>query len=156
MATNDKEDLLHVLEIETSRISNLDSTIFTIKGWTITLVSALVGFAFTTASSSGFLLDRALLLLATGATVIFMLIDIHFRSVQLRHVRTEIEIKDLLIDLSKDQTDIEKHTIWERLWPNLAEGKKKRSNNFPSLYQGYFFTTLPYIIIIVGLAYLVL
>ena len=43
---NAYEILIKILEIDQNRISSLDSTKFTIKGWSITLVSLLVGFTF--------------------------------------------------------------------------------------------------------------
>ena len=51
----------------------------TIRGWTVTLVSAIVGFALTQH-------HRNLLPVAIVGTVLFMMLDVGYRSTQLRHV----------------------------------------------------------------------
>lgn len=101
MNTTDEENLLKLLEIETSRISNLDSTLFTIKGWTVTLVSALVGFAFTTSDNKEFTARKELLILAIVSTTIFMSTDIAFRRVQLGHVAIAMRIKSFFKENQK-------------------------------------------------------
>ncbi|NEU77587.1 hypothetical protein [Nostoc sp. UIC 10630] len=62
------EILIKTLEVDQSRISNLDSTQFTIKGWSITLVSLLVGFTFQYK-------NKAFLYIGIVATILFGILD---------------------------------------------------------------------------------
>ncbi|BAZ18860.1 hypothetical protein NIES4071_107450 (plasmid) [Calothrix sp. NIES-4071] len=73
------EILLKLLEIEQNRINSLDSTEFTIKGLSVTLFSAFVGFAFD---------KKSLVLLYVGvvAVIFSSIIDFIYRKVQLSHV----------------------------------------------------------------------
>lgn len=43
---NQADKLIKLLEIEFGRINHLDTILFSIKVWTITLVAGLIGFAF--------------------------------------------------------------------------------------------------------------
>ena len=80
MKSNDiYEILIKMIEVDQSRISNLDSTQFTIKGWSITLVSLLVGFTFQYG-------NKAFLYVGIVATILFGILDYLYRRVQLNHV----------------------------------------------------------------------
>ena len=140
LSADNQNHLLQVLEMEMSRISSLDSTIFTIKGWSVTLASALVGFSLTSTTTGGFILSKGLLGIAIFSTLIFMIIDIHFRKVQLDHVATVKCIRKLLIE-SKESN------IWQELWGEI----EKKNNNCKSVRspRDCFFTVLPYSIIVI-------
>jgi len=104
---SEEDKLLKVLELETNRVNHLDTILFNIKVWTITLVIVMIGFVFENKSKEG----TTLLFLAIGSTIIFFLIDIHFRKIQLRHNKNATEIKGYL----KSIGDVE---VWDKLWTN--------------------------------------
>lgn len=79
------EILIKMIEIDQNRISSLDSTKFTIKGWSITLVSLLVGFTFQYK-------NKAFLLVGIVATILFGILDYLYRRVQLNHVERSSNI----------------------------------------------------------------
>lgn len=79
------EILIKILEIDQTRISNLDSTKFTIKGWSITLVSLLVGFTFQYK-------NKVFLFIGIVVTVLFGILDYLYRRVQLNHVERSSNI----------------------------------------------------------------
>jgi hypothetical protein len=154
MNTTDEENLLKLLEIETSRISNLDSTLFTIKGWTVTLVSVLVGFAFTTSNNREFTARKDLVILAIVSTTIFMITDIAFRKVQLGHVAIATRIRRLLQEKSRaSNLNTGEFNIWERVWSNEFE-KKKNNRDFTQFVTDYLYTLILYSSVIVSLIYL--
>jgi uncharacterized membrane protein len=68
-----------LFQIDQQRISALDTIAMTIRGWTVTLVSAIVGFSLSQH-------HRNLLPVAIVGTVLFMMLDVGYRSTQLRHV----------------------------------------------------------------------
>lgn len=111
---NEEDKLLKILEIETNRVNHLDTILFNIKVWTTTLVLVLIGFVFEKAYKEG----ATLLLLAIGATIIFFLIDIHFRKIQLRHNQNTKEIRSHL----KAIGDAE---VWDKLWANEIPTRSK-------------------------------
>ena len=76
---------MKILEIDQNRISSLDSTKFTIKGWSITLVSLLVGFTFQYK-------NKAFLYVGIVATILFGILDYLYRKVQLNHVERSSNI----------------------------------------------------------------
>lgn len=126
----DKELLLKILEIDQSRISSLDSTRFTIKGWSITLVSALVGLTF---DNSGNNCSPVLLGVGILATVIFFLIDLSYRKVQLNHAHRSDYIQELLITKHKKEQDREH--INSLL---LIKTKTQQTQNFVKfIYQSF-------------------
>ncbi len=102
---NEEDKLLKILEIETNRVNHLDTILFNIKVWTTTLAIVLIGFVFENKSKE----RTTLLLLAIGATIIFFLIDSHFRKIQLRHNKNTKEIRSHL----KLIGDAE---VWDKLW----------------------------------------
>ena len=83
------EVLTSTRELDLSRISSLDSTTFTIKGWAITLVTALISLALQQRS-------RNFLYIEIGSTVLFEIFDFFYRKVQLSHVERVIRIERYL------------------------------------------------------------
>jgi len=83
------ERLWGLFEVDQERITALDTLLIAIRGWVITLDSALAGFAVSQD-------NRAFFLVALIATPFFTVLDLGFRSVQLRHVdrarRIEVEL----------------------------------------------------------------
>jgi hypothetical protein len=78
-----------LFEVDQERITALDTLLIAIRGRVITLDSALAGFAVSQD-------NRAFFLVALIATPFFTVLDLGFRSVQLRHVdrarRVEAEL----------------------------------------------------------------
>ena len=87
-----QEPLWRLFEVDQQRITALDTAIVAIRGWAITLDSALAGFAVSQHS-------RAFLLVALLATAFFMVLDLGFRSVQLRHVDRARRVEAELVPL---------------------------------------------------------
>jgi hypothetical protein len=74
----DADRLWTLLQVDQQRITALDTVAVAIRGWVVTLDSALVGFAFTKT-------DSAVIAVAIGATLLFLPLDLRYRRVQLRH-----------------------------------------------------------------------
>jgi hypothetical protein len=87
-----KEPLWRLFEVDQQRITALDTSIVAIRGWAITLDSALAGFAVSQH-------NRAFFLVALLATAFFTVLDLGFRSVQLRHVDRARRVEADLIPL---------------------------------------------------------
>lgn len=68
----------------------LDTIAMTIRGWTVTLVSALVGFSFTQH-------NQRLLVAAAFATLLLGLLDVRYRATQLLHARRVDRVEELII-----------------------------------------------------------
>jgi uncharacterized membrane protein len=64
--------------VDQQRISALDTIAMTIRGWTVTLVSAIVGFSLSQH-------HRSLLPVAMVGTVLLGLLDVRYRRTQLLH-----------------------------------------------------------------------
>lgn len=133
---NDEEKLLKILEIETNRFNHLDTILFNIKAWTATLVIGIIGFSFNNNPP----LKTTLLFLAMGATIIFFLIDIYFRKIQLRHVRDALVIKSHL--KSKGGAD-----VWDNLWATEPSVK----GNFLKRLIDYGYTFGVYALLLITL-----
>jgi hypothetical protein len=90
-------------------MSGLDTVIFVIKGWTVTLVAALVGFSLETRDGKVIVVGMAIV-----SVVAFLILDGYFRSVQLGHRTTNEKIKELLKrdGSSKDS----KGALWNEVW----------------------------------------
>lgn len=73
------EQLWTLFQVDQRRISALDTIAMTIRGWTVTLVSAIVGFSLSQH-------HRNLLPVAMVGTVLFGLLDVCYRHTQLLHV----------------------------------------------------------------------
>ncbi|NES82676.1 MAG: hypothetical protein F6K10_15410 [Moorea sp. SIO2B7] len=83
------ELLTNTREVDLERISSLDSTTFTIKGWSVTLAIALIGLAIQQH-------NRTFLYLGIGATILFALFDFFYRKIQLSHVKRVVKIEKYL------------------------------------------------------------
>jgi hypothetical protein len=136
---NEEDKLLKILEIEINRVNHLDTILFNIKVWTITLVIVMIGFVFENKSKEG----ATLLFLAIGATIIFFLIDVHFRKIQLRHVGEATEIRRYL----KTVGDAE---VWDKLWarePRVRRPFRQRLIDYGYTIGVYGFLLLTLIVI---------
>jgi uncharacterized membrane protein len=83
------ESLWTLFQADQQRISALDTIAMTIRGWTVTLVSALAGFSLTQH-------HRSLLFVAMVGVVLFGLLDVHYRRTQLLHGARATKVQDLL------------------------------------------------------------
>ena len=83
------EQLWTLFKIDQQRIGALDTNMITIRGWTITLVSALVGFSLSQHHPS-------FLLVAMVGAVLFGLLDVRYRTTQLLHASRADKIEALL------------------------------------------------------------
>jgi hypothetical protein len=146
--------------MQANRINSLDSTLFTIKGWTVTLVSGLVGFAFTKKCPD---FNQVWLILAIAATATFMIVDIAFRRVQLGHVEITIRIKNLLKEKAgSSRSTVSDTNIWESIWSNEPD-KERNTRNFAQIIKDYGFLGKDYgyvlifyiLVIVIGLIYLI-
>jgi hypothetical protein len=72
-----------LIDIDHARISSIDTTEFIIKGWTITLVSGLIGFALTVKDPNT---GKIFLLIGIFATSIFFLLDKIYKKIQNSHI----------------------------------------------------------------------
>lgn len=83
------EALWTLFQVDQQRISALDTIAMTIRGWTVTLVSALAGFSLSQH-------HRSLLFVAMASVVLFGLLDVHYRRTQLLHGARAAKVQDLL------------------------------------------------------------
>lgn len=130
------EILLKLLEIEQNRINTLDSTIFTIKSIAITLVSALVGFAFQEK-------NRLLLYIGIVATIFFTIINFIYRKVQLSHVERAGNIQKYLKIEYLDSIEALRNPL-----RNFGDYKKNLLKDYSPIFLIYF----PLIIILIVLS----
>jgi len=72
------ERLWTLFQVDQQRIGALDTNMITIRGWTVTLVSAIAGFSLSQH-------HRSLLLVAMAGAVLFGLLDVRYRRTQLLH-----------------------------------------------------------------------
>ena len=79
-----------LVAIDQQRITALDNVTVAIKGWTVTLDSALTGIAF----SSG---HRSLVLVAIIATAFLAVLDFIYRTVQLGHAARSSALEECLV-----------------------------------------------------------
>lgn len=121
---NEEDKLLRILEIEFNRVNHLDTILFNIKVWTTTLVVVLIGFVFERKPEEG----SPLLLLAIGATIVFFIVDIYFRAIQLRHIGDAVEIRRCLKSMGNAE-------IWDKLW--AREPRVKRPFRQRLIEHGY-------------------
>ena len=87
--TPNVDGMWSLVAIDQQRITALDTVTVAIKGWVVTLDSALTGIAF----SSG---HRSLVLVAIVATVFLAVLDFHYRAVQLSHAARSSALEDRL------------------------------------------------------------
>lgn len=83
------ESLWTLFKVDQQRITALDTIAMTIRGWTVTLVSALAGFSLSQH-------HRSLLFVAMVGVVLFGLLDIHYRRTQLLHGARANKVQDVL------------------------------------------------------------
>jgi hypothetical protein len=142
--------LLQALGIESNRIGNLDTTTFAIKGWTITLVVALVGYYSETK-------PLELLISAFGSVTTFLLLDLYFRSIQLIHRDAEEEIKKHLRRIKTPNGT--EGNIWRRVWPEKSEvnhkafGKRLRQQRIADWWYTFLFHGIVYVIVVMAVIY---
>ena len=83
------EQLWTLFQTDQQRIGALDTNMITIRGWTITLVSALAGFSLSQHHPS-------FLLVAMVGAVLFGLLDVRYRTTQLLHASRADKVEALL------------------------------------------------------------
>jgi uncharacterized membrane protein len=86
----DQDRLWTVFQVDQQRISALDTIMMTIRGWTVTLVAAIVGFSLAQS-------HRNLLFVAMVGTVLFGLLDIGYRRTQLLHASRASKVEQDLL-----------------------------------------------------------
>jgi hypothetical protein len=84
------ERLWNLLQIDQQRISTLDTIMVAIRGWTITLTSALTGLSFSED-------NHGLLLAAVVAATLFALLDLRYRTTQLLHADRVNRVESVVI-----------------------------------------------------------
>ena len=87
--TPNVDGMWSLVTIDQERITALDTVTVAIKGWVVTLDSALTGIAF----SSG---QRSLVSVAIVATVFLAVLDFHYRAVQLGHAARSSALEERL------------------------------------------------------------
>ena len=83
------EQLWTLFQIDQQRIGALDTNMITIRGWTITVMSALAGISLSQH-------HRSLLLVAVVGTVLFGLLDVRYRTTQLLHASRADKIEQAI------------------------------------------------------------
>jgi hypothetical protein len=91
-AQSGNQPLWRLFDVDQQRITALDTLLIAIRGWVITLDTALAGFAVSQD-------NRAFFLVALLATPFFTVLDLGFRSVQLRHVDRARRVEAELVPL---------------------------------------------------------
>jgi len=84
-----EERFWSLFQIDQQRIGALHTNMITIRGWTITLISAVAGFSLSQH-------HRSLLLVAMVGTILFGLHDVRYRSTQLLHASRANKIEEQL------------------------------------------------------------
>ena len=74
----DRDGMWQLFQADTQRITALDQMAIAIRGWTITLTSALAAFGLAHS-------DRTLVLAAVLVPLLFGLLDVRYRTTQLLH-----------------------------------------------------------------------
>jgi uncharacterized membrane protein len=85
----DDEARWHLFEADLQRITALDTIAVAIRGWAITLTSALAGFALSED-------NRRLVLATVVVPVLFGVLDVHYRTTQLLHTDRSRQIERVL------------------------------------------------------------
>jgi uncharacterized membrane protein len=85
----DTERLWTLFQIDQQRIGALDTNMITIRGWTITIMSALAGFSLSQH-------HRSLLLVGAVGAMLFALLDVRYRRTQLLHASRADKIEKKL------------------------------------------------------------
>jgi uncharacterized membrane protein len=84
------ERLWTLFQVDQQRIGALDTGMITIRGWTITVMSAIAGISLSQHHHS-------LLLVAVVGTVLFGLLDARYRRTQLLHANRADKIEQVLV-----------------------------------------------------------
>jgi hypothetical protein len=79
-----------LMQLDQQRITALDTVSVAIRGWVVTLDSALVAFAFTKASPDA-------IAVAITATLLFLPLDFRYRRTQLLHAQRSSRIEQELV-----------------------------------------------------------
>jgi hypothetical protein len=128
-----RKELWKLFEVDQQRITALEPPIVAIRGWAITLDSALAGFAVSRD-------DPAFLLVALVATTFFALLDMGFRSVQLRHAD---RVRRIETELVPDH----------RLWPTKASANDQTSRPQVRSVRAYWTTLVFHVPLMALLAF---
>lgn len=83
------QQLWILFQADQQRISALDTITMTIRGWTVTLVSALVGFSLSQH-------HRSLLPVAMIGSVLLGLLDVRYRRTQLLHANRVDKVEQVI------------------------------------------------------------
>jgi uncharacterized membrane protein len=108
-----------LFEVDQQRISALDTIAMTIRGWTVTLVAAIVGFSLSQH-------HRNLLLVAMAGAVLFGLLDIEYRRTQLRHADRVDKVEQEIAQSYRFRLDKSSGgqpwltLIWSRYWSSIS------------------------------------
>jgi len=86
----DTERLWTLFQVDQQRIGALDTSMITIRGWTITVTVAIAGISLSQH-------HRSLLLVAVIGTVFFGLLDLLYRRTQLLHADRADRIEQVLV-----------------------------------------------------------
>src|SRR5215469_140445 len=84
------ERLWTLFQVDQQRIGALDTGMITIRGWTITVMSAIAGISLSQHHHS-------LLLVAVVGTVLFGLLDTRYRRTQILHANRADKIEQVLV-----------------------------------------------------------
>ncbi|KAI9135135.1 hypothetical protein [Acaryochloris sp. CCMEE 5410] len=120
-AKEEQDILIKIFEIDQSRISNIDSTKFIIKGWSVTIATAICGFVLQDKD------ERVIFLVIGIVTTVFLsILDCIYRYTQLLHVNRAIGIENYLqqylpLELEKQQTNKPENSATQRQ-SNLYRG----------------------------------
>lgn len=130
MNTN-KDKIYEVLTstrgVDLDRISSLDSTTFTIKGWAVTLVTALISLAIQQK-------NPIFLYIGLVPTIFFGMIDYFYRKIQLSHVERVVRIERYLELKYLSEID-ELKNLFKSFYPN--PGKNFTRDYLISVYLVY-------------------
>jgi hypothetical protein len=80
------DGLWTLLQVDQQRVTALDTVSVAIRGWVVTLDSALAGVAFTKGNSG-------LIAVAIAATLLFLPLDLQYRRTQLLHSQRSDQIE---------------------------------------------------------------
>jgi hypothetical protein len=109
----DKDKIYQILssirDKDLDRISSLDSTTFTIKGWAITLVTALINLAPQQR-------DPMFLYVGVGTTVLFSTLDYFYGKLRIIHLERLIKIQEYLYDEYLSQIEEIESKFFKRLY----------------------------------------
>ncbi len=91
------ELLIQLLEMEMNRVNSLDSTLFTTRGWAITLISATTSLSlFNSNSTKTDYSGISFFIVALFITIVFFVIELLYRNVQLHHVQETRSLRKII------------------------------------------------------------